>query len=1008
MGNIIGEGFPSKIIEQIKQRQNIYGSVNRSERQLAFLNTRTGWCKLVSSVDVDDTSIRGLGLGKSQLAEKFVLFNGTTNESPTKGAAETYQRAGIYNDLNPPGTFSAATSNNNFAYGMGGTEFGLNPMPGIISATIKTETKGSIKTATVVIKANNRQQFDIIDILYMRLGYSVLLEWGNSSYYDNNGVYQPDNTYSLADKFLTGASDVQYDKILETINKKRLDSCGNYDAMFAKVVNFSWNFTKEGTYNITLKLISAGDVIESLKANLLLPGDEYIPNGTTNNAALLLSQTASLGANTFSGGLGTGGFGSNPFGQINTSTFTSFNNSFGLSSTAAPSTNSTIKSSAYSHEIGKMFNYYMNELANIEEIAGMSVIKESDTEYSGITSGESVSFFKQTYTDNGGTQYYVKLAWFLKFLEKTIIPYVNDNLKARILKIDNKVEDNIIYLLGRQLSTDPRICIFNVKFSSPNGFTQFAGQADIFDATSINTNRYGLIMNSYFNMTFILSQLESLKDKDGRVSIFRLIKSLCDGWNRATGNFNKLEPNIDSDTNTIRIIDQVQLPNRDDIIKEINKRRTPETQIPTELAFFDVYGYFKGGPQAGFIKDLSFTTTVPPNLATLITVGATSNGYVVGQDSTALSRMNAGLTDRFKKTLNLELTSTVQASTSSLNLDYSNALEAFNVFVGDLGSWQGTEIPTWNVESITSFNTTAAQFYEYDQAKQTIEAAGTSSESASAIALGASPKSAGKSSPNCGFLPFDLSLTMDGLSGMKVYQKYIIDTDFLPTNYPTSLEFIIKTITNTIQNNQWTTTLESIAIPKNPFGSSISVAESRKTSKIYDSLTILPEKYITSKDNNPFNLRPLRKKKNTDQFNGSIGKKEGFSKNGLSIGYFTIFDTLDNGIRAGMKNLSTYFTKYDRNTVNKIISVYAPGGTPGQSTKRTSDYVDLITEYMQTNYNSAITSTTVLTFNGASETNADNIKMFKTLVTGILKQEGGFTSEIGEKIDNFVISSLAS
>jgi hypothetical protein len=249
---------------------------------------------------------------------------------------------------------------------------------------------------------------------------------------------------------------------------------------------------------------------------------------------------------------------------------------------------------------------------------------------------------------------------------------------------------------------------------------------------------------------------------------------------------------------------------------------------------------------------------------------------------------------------------------------------------------------------------------------------------------------------------------MDGLSGMKVYQKYIIDTDFLPTNYPSSLEFIIKTITNTIQNNQWTTTLESIAIPKNPFGSSISKDESYGRSNgsrgAKDNLNALTGKYITDKDNNPFNLRPLR---SSNQFNGSIGKKEGFSDKNSSIGYFTVFDTLDNGIRAGMKNLSTYFTKYKRNTITKIISAYAPGGTPGQPTERTANYIDLITKYMQTNYSSTINSNTVLTFNGASETNADNIKMFKTLVKGILKQEGGSTTAIENKITNFVISSLA-
>jgi len=56
---------------------------------------------------------------------------------------------------------------------------------------------------------------------------------------------------------------------------------------------------------------------------------------------------------------------------------------------------------------------------------------------------------------------------------------------------------------------------------------------------------------------------------------------------------------------------------------------------------------------------------------------------------------------------------------------------------------------------------------------------------------------------------------------MKVYQKYIIDTTYLPSNYPNSLEFIIKGISNTIEGNQWITTLESMAIPKDPFGSSV-------------------------------------------------------------------------------------------------------------------------------------------------------------------------------------------
>jgi len=258
--NIVGEGFNKKITEQIKQRQKIYGSINRNNDELNYLNSRTGWCRLVSSVDVtvDGTTIRNLGMSGTSLASQYVLFSGIQ--------AGGYTRAGVAqsNSFHSP-----------YAYGLGGTEFGLKPMPGIKSAKITTETRGSIKKATLQIQANNRFQFDVIDILYMRLGYSVLLEWGQSSYYNNSGTYIKDNTHSLANAFLTKkhkGEDVTYETILSMIETERYDSCGNYDALFAKVVNFNWTYTKEGTYDITISLISMGDVIESLKANNLLNG----------------------------------------------------------------------------------------------------------------------------------------------------------------------------------------------------------------------------------------------------------------------------------------------------------------------------------------------------------------------------------------------------------------------------------------------------------------------------------------------------------------------------------------------------------------------------------------------------------------------------------------------------------------------------------------------------------------------------------------------------------------
>ena len=870
MSNIVGEGFPEEIVNQIKERQTIYGSINRNEQQLTYLNGRTGWCKMISSVNVKEP-LRGITLLEADLAKSFVLFNGTTNESTN------IQKSGVWNGIG---------NSDNYAYGIGGTAFGLRPMPGIKSATTKTETRGSLRTSTVQIQANNKEQFDIIDVLYLRLGFTMLLEWGNSSYF-NKGVYVQDNPNSLADDFLSGK--LNYANASKTIRTKCLESGGNYDAVVGKVVNFNWTFTKDGTYEITITLRSMGDVIESLKSNILLPNSslntpskdevEAQENLAEDKAELaqglkdleagkakvevydiqiaaakkyLADRKKALDANN--------GF-TNPGDEINIAAeivaleaqiailnieraaahviYVNLNNLYIINqqkdikdaeqaivdAKAAqaeaiaealaepnPTSEEVIKAFSLSHEIGKYF--YQQQLI-------LSKLPRNDN--SGISfdpAKSPINFFKQVYEgDSNVNQFYIRLGHFLEWIEKNIIPYV-DNEEVKILGIDYDADTNIIYLLGRQISSNPGVCIFNTTFPTKSGESiQFAKDTEVFRVSiGKSINSYGKIMNAYFNMTYILKQLDSLKNEEGKVNLYDLFKSLCDGWNNATGNFSKLGVTVDVDDTKVKFIDEVSLPDRDEWLK------SPKFNKKTELAIFDVYGYYypllnsKEPTGAGFIKDIKFNTTVPPNLATIITVGATANGYVLGQDATALSAMNAGLEDRFKKKIELKPNNTI--GSASLNESYKTALDDFNTFVAELGSFNGNTIPKWNQEAIDSFASTAVQFYEYDQAKQTLEAKGE--KNASAVALGLITSSLKPiASPNGGFLPFDLSVTMDGLAGMKVYQKYTIDTNYLPSNYPSTLEFLIKGISNTISNNQWTTVLESFAIPKNPFGSSV-------------------------------------------------------------------------------------------------------------------------------------------------------------------------------------------
>ena len=756
--NIVGEGFPESIIKQIDVRQNKKGVLNRNTggdpTLLTWQNSNTGWVKVVSSVNVTKERLdifpafknAYLEGSENSLAKKYVLFGGVTdftggenNINTRSGIART---GGIHVDA---------------AYGIGGLEFGLQPMPGITSYSIKTETRGSLKTATIGIKCFNRTQFDIISTLYLSLGYSVLLEWGNTMYYDNDKKFIDNNPYSLTDEFLEGK--YQWDDILSIIQDNRLASCGNYDAALGKVVNFRWSINRDLTYDIVLTVRTIGDVIESLKVNTL--------SGNINVEPQVPPETPQPTAE-----------GATPPEQTSEEAIADFANS---------------------SDVGRM----------LYEIQKQLEPKSPEPDGNGasiLSNGNDVYAIKQVYKgEKNKNEYYIRFGYFLEQFQQKIIPVIkknNSSATKSIIKFNTNIDENIIALYSRQISADPGICLFNTFYK--NGIT-FLNKGNVFKFApkGATTANYGKLMNVYFNMTYILNSLINLKDTDGKVSLIDFLTIFSDGFNNATGNFNKLSPTVDEDTNEIRFIDDVPLPDRSAILQSQGRS--------VEEASFTLFGYFpyttqngENKAKAGMVRDISFTTTIPPNLATMITIGAQANAYVPGQDSTALSSINRGLEDRVKPIIEAPYKKPDNDKPLLLEQQYVDQIKAYNNFLAKIGSVNG-EYPGWDQEAIDNFKNTNNAFLEYDQYRATADAQKLD------------PKTP-IGSPTIGFLPFDLTLTIDGLSGMKVYQKYIIDSDFLPSSYPKTLEFLIKGITNEIRDNQWITTLESVAIPKNPFG----------------------------------------------------------------------------------------------------------------------------------------------------------------------------------------------
>ena len=174
------------VTKQIEVRQESLGYKNYGESDLKYQNAKTPWIRLASSVNIDPTIEDGIikKLKSFGIPENTVISN--------KAAKNFILQGGVtaITDNGNPKTFSGLNDGSFYsgAYGWGGTgEKGFTPLPGVTDASLVYYNNGALSKAVINMKCYNRTQLAIMDALYMRPGYNLLLEFGWSTYLDNNG-----------------------------------------------------------------------------------------------------------------------------------------------------------------------------------------------------------------------------------------------------------------------------------------------------------------------------------------------------------------------------------------------------------------------------------------------------------------------------------------------------------------------------------------------------------------------------------------------------------------------------------------------------------------------------------------------------------------------------------------------------------------------------------------------------------------------------------------------------
>lgn len=274
--NIAGYPIYPWAADQLKIRSKNGSLETRNDDNLLYLANKGAWVRVVSSVNLESNLMeyfnKNLSLGidtQRRLAENYVLYGGTSTYAfESSRTAGTREEMGDLIQPENTGMNLRSGIGNNGAYNLLGDQevedYGYRPMPGITSVTIEsTGRMGSLRQATINFKVWDKYQLDVMDALYFRPGFTVLIEYGHAKYYDNKGDLKSSEQFML-NPFEFGLTKEDINIKLSTNTRK---SYGNYGGMLGIVTSFNFSLTQEGGYDCTIKAMSLGAVMGNYPIN---------------------------------------------------------------------------------------------------------------------------------------------------------------------------------------------------------------------------------------------------------------------------------------------------------------------------------------------------------------------------------------------------------------------------------------------------------------------------------------------------------------------------------------------------------------------------------------------------------------------------------------------------------------------------------------------------------------------------------------------------------------------
>jgi len=892
--NVIGKTFFGYVKDQLAKRAEILSKgggndpfVQRTPQELEWLTNRSGWVRVTSNIQIRPSTEKqpnplankyGAGSG---LAKKYVLQGGVVFADASLNNGSTL-RSGVGADK----AYGVGFQNGD-AYGMG-----LKPMPGITGFSIECSGPfGALKTANIKIKTYDLEQFNIIETLYLHLGMSVIVEFGHVPYIDNSGKFV--STPKLLDVFNINSKE----QIAQNITSQRSKTGGNYDALFGTVINYSWTTSNDGSYDIDLKVMGPGSVLESISINYTTPNvppvnpkkikiyEEFLAQnaGNAETPPAAPPTPPADGASATTEGTGNAAQAvEDPAKALLPGVIASRNNSIihrhlyriyedalvnqqvtnpasgleeggdatkAMRASTTPTLTNEIFTQNKTYKFLKLSGNSVtgNNLAlkgnNAAAISGTTPIDKIPAITTNLFQYLTVAYV--TNPDEGGAsatattkdqlpRVYIPFGYLLAIIQSSGVLYNSSNGEAKakdtrpFIYLDFNNRTNFCFAYPWAVSVDPNVCLVDIANGPELNNALFKGSLKVegflFEDAAlvkdekgnyltrdqdINTQKLiasnnlykpeqdklsktiqnaglgfyagenkGRIMNILLNIEYIVNKMDSLAGSSDKkeVRLDRFLNDILTDVNKSLGGVNEFRVAFLDESYCIQITDEQRL----------------EQPIPSTI---DVIGL------NSIVQNYSFSSKISPQLASMLVIGAQAGGTSQKQattDASSVGQWNAYVKDRI---MPAKVDSTEGDEGAAGGTQQTPAAPASNE---DIDLEDATEnSPDDQLSRLITGTYCKLKYSESD-----IEGARTTLKD-KLLELKANLEDT-SAAP---MIPLEMSIKMDGISGILVNQMFVIPPARLPLSYQgsdpskTRLGFVVRKIENTIESNRWITSI---------------------------------------------------------------------------------------------------------------------------------------------------------------------------------------------------------